>query len=84
MFAMHLFEALGAVNNEIVDKQQTGFPKGRGFPEGSRYVASIFENCRNEDGLLGEAWNRKPKPKEQLKLMFTASLLRTSLLARKK
>lgn len=84
MFAMHLFEALATANNTIGALNQIKNPGSREFPAMSKYVASIYENCRNEDGLLGEAWDRKPKPKEQLKLMFTASLLRTSLVARRR
>ena len=84
MFAMHLFEALAAANNMIGELNQFGYPGSRGFSAMSKYVNSIFENCRNEDGLVGESWSRKPKPKEQLKLMFTASLLRTSLVARRR
>jgi hypothetical protein len=68
MFAMHLMEAISVEN-----------PK-----EVSDVVSAVFEKCRNEDGLLGEYWNRKPLPNEQLKMMYTASLLRTCLVARRK
>jgi Glycosyl hydrolase family 76 len=66
MFAMHLMEAIAPENPKDV----------------VRTVGAVFEKCRNEDGLLGEYWDRKPLPKEQLKLMYTASLLRTVLLCR--
>ena len=84
MFAMHLFEALAAVSHAIDEINQFGYPGKRGFSSTSRYVASVFANCRNDQGLLGEQWNRKPKPQENLLLMYTASLLRTSLVSRRK
>ncbi len=80
MFAMHLFEAFRAVNQVMY---QMRFPSKLELPDTGQYVASIFEKCRNDQGLLGEQWNRKPKPNEQLKLMYTAGLLRTCLVARR-
>ena len=66
MFGMHLLEVLIETKPNEVQK----------------LVASIFEKCRNEQGLFGEYWDRKPLPGEKLKLMYTASLLRTALLCR--
>ena len=68
MFAMHLMEAIALQNPK--DVAQT--------------VVAVFEKCRNEQGLLGEYWDRKPLPGEKLKLMYTASLLRTCLVVRSK
>ena len=80
MFAMHLIETLASANDKFgknpkVLKFETPFEFGE-------LIASIFEKCRNEQGLIGEYWNRKPFPGENLKLMYTASLLRTALLCR--
>ena len=66
MFAMHLMEAIA--------------PDARN--EVALIVGAVFEKCRNEQGLLGEYWDRKPLQGEKLKLMYTASLLRTALLCR--
>ena len=68
MFGMHFMEAVALDSPREVEET----------------VSAVFANCRNDQGLLGEQWNRKPKPNEQLKLMYTASLLRTSLVSRKK
>ena len=82
MFAMHLFEAFLTEDKFLISIN--GSPSWDAGSESRKYVESIFENCRNENGLVGEYWNRKPLPKEELKLMFTASLLRTSLVARRR
>ncbi|MEI7987221.1 MAG: glycoside hydrolase family 76 protein [Armatimonadota bacterium] len=66
MFAIHLLEVVASMD-----------PK-----DAAPTVGAVFEKCRNEQGLLGEYWNRKPLPGENLKLMYTASLLRTTLLCR--
>jgi hypothetical protein len=84
MFAMHLFEALACASHSIDIIRNFGYPGKRGFSGSNQYITSIFEKCRNEQGLLGEYWNRKPLPGENLKLMYTASLLRTALLCRTK
>ena len=80
MFAMHLEEAFLGQQPDTVVPASGMVRHRRGSNE---LVQSVFEKCRNEEGLLGEYWNRKPLPKEDLKLMFTASLLRTSLISRR-
>ncbi len=66
MFAIHLLEVVASMDPKDV----------------APTVGAIFENCRNEQGLFGEYWNRKPLPGESLKLMYIASLLRTALFCR--
>lgn len=82
MFAMHLIEA------EMVPVlfASPNWNNARGYlspwSRARPNVEAVYATCRNSDGLLGEWWNRPPKKNEQLKLMYTASLLRTLLLVR--
>ena len=80
MFAMHLIETLASANDKFgKDPSALKFETPLEFGE---LIASIFEKSRNDLGLFGEYWDRKPLPDEKLKLMYTASLLRTALFCR--
>ena len=83
MFAMHLIEAEYRTTDEISRLELVAANQNSASKDWIEPICeAVYAKSRNSDGLLGEWWNRPPKKNEQLKLMYTASLLRTVLLAK--